>query len=198
MRGRRRFLRMMGSVAAGAAVGGVRASDPPGRVLSLFLCGDVMTGRAIDQILRHPSKPELHEPYMRDARGYLSLARAANGDIPHPVSSSYIWGHALAELDRRRPALRIVNLETSITTSDTPWPDKGIHYRMHPDNIGSLSAARLDCCVLANNHVLDWGRAGLVETLATLHRAKIATAGAGANLDAAHAPAVLPLSGCMR
>jgi poly-gamma-glutamate synthesis protein (capsule biosynthesis protein) len=31
--------------------------------VTLFLCGDVMTGRGVDQILPHPSKPELHEPY---------------------------------------------------------------------------------------------------------------------------------------
>jgi len=159
--------------------------------LSLFLCGDVMTGRAIDQILPHPSRPALHESYMHDARGYLVLAERANGDIPHPAPFAYIWGNALAELERRRPALRIVNLETSVTRSDTPWP-KGINYRMHPDNIGCLTAARIDCCTLANNHVLDWQREGLIETLATLRGAQIATVGAGADLEAAQAPVILP------
>lgn len=36
--------------------------------LRLFLCGDVMPGRGIDQILPTPSSPELYEPYVRDAR----------------------------------------------------------------------------------------------------------------------------------
>jgi poly-gamma-glutamate capsule biosynthesis protein CapA/YwtB (metallophosphatase superfamily) len=201
MRGRRRFLQWLGGIAAGAAALGLRADRKPQATrmsdaaapVTLFLCGDVMTGRAIDQILPHPSKPDLHEAYMRDARGYLALARQANGDIPHPVALDYIWGDALAELTRRQPALRIVNLETSVTRSDTPWPDKGIHYRMHPDNVGCIAAAGIDCCVLANNHVIDWGRAGLVETLATLHRANIATAGAGVDLDHAQAPAALRL-----
>jgi poly-gamma-glutamate synthesis protein (capsule biosynthesis protein) len=49
--------------------------------------------------------------------------------------------------------------------------------------------------VLANNHVLDWGLAGLEETLDTLHRAGIQTAGAGRDLDEAQAPAVLGLPG---
>jgi poly-gamma-glutamate capsule biosynthesis protein CapA/YwtB (metallophosphatase superfamily) len=48
--------------------------------------------------------------------------------------------------------------------------------------------------VLANNHVLDWGRAGLIETLQTLHQAGLHTAGAGADGDAAWAPAALPLA----
>lgn len=30
--------------------------------VTLFLCGDVMTGRGIDQILPHPSAPQLYEP----------------------------------------------------------------------------------------------------------------------------------------
>ncbi|WP_460760974.1 CapA family protein [Lysobacter fragariae] len=160
--------------------------------VSLFLCGDVMLGRAIDQILPHPSKSRLYESYLHDARDYLTLAQRASGDIPHPASFPYVWGDALAELQRRRPAVRIINLETSVTRSDTPW-EKGINYRMHPDNVGCLAAAGIDCCTLANNHVLDWQRPGLAETLATLHRAKIATAGAGTDLDAAQAPAILPL-----
>ncbi|MGE5687702.1 MAG: CapA family protein, partial [Gemmatimonadota bacterium] len=41
------------------------------------------------------------------------------------------------------------------------------------------------------NHVLDWGRAGLGETLETLARAGIRSAGAGRDLRAAQAPAVL-------
>lgn len=85
-----------------------------------------------------------------------------------------------------------MNLETAVTTSDDACPGKGIHYRMHPGNVDCLTAARIDCCLLANNHVLDWGRSGLTETLQTLHNAGLHTAGAGADGDAAWAPAVLP------
>ncbi len=159
----------------------------------LFLCGDVMTGRGIDQVLPHPSDPRLHEPYVRDARTYVELAERANGPIPRPASFDYIWGAALAELARAAPDARIVNLETSVTRSDAHWPGKGIHYRMHPENVGCLTAAGIDCCVLANNHVLDWGFDGLAETLAVLRNAGIRTAGAGRNLAEAEAPAAIEL-----
>jgi poly-gamma-glutamate synthesis protein (capsule biosynthesis protein) len=76
--------------------------------------------------------------------------------------------------------VRIVNLETSITTSAAREP-KGINYRMHLANVACLTAARIDCCNLANNHVLDWGYPGLAQTLATLHNAKLKTTGAGEN-----------------
>lgn len=147
------------------------------RGLELMLAGDVMTGRGVDQILPHPSSPELFEEYIRDARGYVELAERESGPIARPVAFDYPWGDSLPELSA--VDVRIVNLETSVTRSDAAWPAKGIHYRMHPENVPALTSAGLDVAVLANNHVLDWGREGLVETLATLHSAGLRTAGAG-------------------
>jgi poly-gamma-glutamate capsule biosynthesis protein CapA/YwtB (metallophosphatase superfamily) len=159
--------------------------------LRLFLCGDVMTGRGIDQALPHPVDPVLYEPYVRDAREYVDLAEKANGPIPRPATFDYIWGDALQELERASVNLRIINLETAITSQETPWPGKGIHYRMHPLNIGCLSAARISACALANNHVLDWGYRGLSETIGSLNVAGIAHSGAGNNAEEAAAPAIL-------
>jgi len=170
-------------------------TEPPSRAITLFLCGDVMTGRGIDQILPHPGKPRLFESCVRSALGYVQLAEETTGPIPRPVPFAYIWGDALDSLRRAAPDLRIVNLETAVTASDDAWPGKGIHYRMHPANLPCLTAAGIDCCVLANNHVLDWGYTGLKETLASLHRAGIATAGAGLNADDAAAPALMDVLG---
>ena len=208
MHGRRRFLQLLSRLTAGFAALTLRTGHagsapqalptpisrmPDADPIKLFLCGDVMTGRAIDQILPHPSKPQLYEPHMRNALGYLALAERANGRIPRPVAFPYVWGDALAELERRKPTARIINLETSVTRSDTPWR-KVINYRMHPDNVGCLASAGIDCCTLANNHVLDWHHDGLAETLATLRREGIAIAGAGSDLEAAQSPAILPLA----
>ena len=188
---------MLGGMAlSGMAMSAITASGrqpfPAKRdTVTLFLSGDVMTGRGIDQILPHPSDPVLYESYMRSADGYVALAEREAGPIDRPVDYGYIWGDARAVLAERRPDLRIVNLETAITTSSAPWPNKGIHYRMHPENLPALTAAGIDCCVLANNHVLDWGRPGLADTLTALRRAGIATAGAGSDAQAAAAPARL-------
>jgi poly-gamma-glutamate synthesis protein (capsule biosynthesis protein) len=163
--------------------------------IRLFLCGDVMTGRGIDQVLPHPGNPVLYESSIRDAREYVQLAESVNGPIRKPVNVAYIWGDALEELQRADPDVRIINLETSITSSEDCCPDKEVLYRMHPGNIGCLTAAGIDCCCLANNHVLDWGYRGLEETLQTLDRAGVAHAGAGRNNAAAAAPAVLDVAG---
>src|SRR5947208_16970240 len=96
-------------------------TNHPG-LIGMFLCGDVMTGRGIDQVLPHPGNPVLYESYIRDARDYVQLAERVNGPIPRPVSFSYIWGDALSELERAGTDGRIINLETSITTSEAHWP----------------------------------------------------------------------------
>ncbi|WP_375759633.1 CapA family protein [Corallococcus exercitus] len=175
-----------------------RQGAAPGRALSLFLCGDVMTGRGVDQVLPHPAPPGLHESYLRDARAYVALAEERNGPIRKPVGFSEIWGEALAALEQAAPDVRLINLETSLTTSEQWWPDKGIHYRMHPRNAACLTAARIDCCALGNNHVLDWGYPGLTETLSTLRRLGIATAGLGEDLEEAQRPAILEVKGGRR
>ena len=163
--------------------------------MTLFLCGDVMTGRGIDQVLPHPGDPHIHEPYLYNAKKYVEIAEEANGPIPGPVDFSYIWGDALDELKRVSPDVRIINLETSITTSNDYWQGKGIHYRLHPGNIPCISAAEIDCCVVANNHVLDWGYKGLAETLKVLRDAGLKTAGAGDNTEEAETPAMMEVSG---
>jgi poly-gamma-glutamate synthesis protein (capsule biosynthesis protein) len=128
---------------------------------------------------------------VQSALDYVRLAEERNGPIARTVEPGYVWGDALDELARAAPDARIVNLETAVTLSDD-WVDKGINYRMHPDNVACLTAAGIDCCALANNHVLDWGRAGLLETLDTLHAAGIDTAGAGRDRVQARSPAQLP------
>ncbi len=166
--------------------------------VKLFLCGDLMTGRGIDQILPHPCDPRLFERFASSALDYVKLAEGRAGPVRRPVAFDYIWGDALAVLEAARPDARIGNLETAITTSDAPWPGKGIHYRMHPANVRCLTAAGLDCCTLANNHVLDWGEAGLTETLASLHGAGIRTTGAGLTAREATAPVSIDLGSGVR
>lgn len=173
------------------------APEGRGAPLKIFLCGDVMTGRGIDQILPHPGHPRLHEPYMNSALAYVELAERASGLIPRGVSYSYVWGDALAEFAAANPDFRIANLETAVTASDDFWRGKTVHYRMHPANAPVLGAAKIDCCALANNHVLDWGYAGLTETLRTL-AGHCRVAGAGKDDQAASAPAVLARSGVRR
>ena len=82
--------------------------------ITLFLAGDVMTGRGIDQILPHPSNPELHQNNRRSATDYVSGILCSQ----RPVAFSYPWGEGAAVWQRRNHDVGIVNLETAVTTSD--------------------------------------------------------------------------------
>ena len=165
------------------------------RLLTLFLCGDVMTGRGVDQVLPHPGGPELQERYVDDARAYLRLAERANGRIPRPAAFSWPWGDALRILEDLAPDVRVINLETSITRSSDFAPGKAVHYRMSPGNLPCVAAARPDACALANNHVLDFGRRGLADTLDALSAAGLRAAGAGRDAREARRPVAVPVPG---
>jgi len=197
---RREFLirtgTMLGGLAAPSILSRRKAAALPtdSSVIKLALCGDVMTGRGIDQVLPHPSDPKIYESYVKSALGYVELAEASNGPIPRPVDPDYIWGDALAEFAHHSPNVRIINLETAVTRSNDYWQGKGINYRMHPENISCLTAGSIDCCALANNHSLDFGYSGLAETLETLNRAKVKHSGAGGNRAEAEKPAIFELS----
>jgi len=143
----------------------------------MFLCGDVMTGRGVDQVLPHPGDPELRERYAGDARAYVRLAELAHGRIPRPAGFAWPWGDALGGIEDVAPDVRVINLETSITHSRDFAPGKAVHYRMSPGNVPCLAAVRPDACALANNHVLDFGRRGLQDTLEAVSGAGLRAAG---------------------
>jgi poly-gamma-glutamate capsule biosynthesis protein CapA/YwtB (metallophosphatase superfamily) len=162
-------------------------------VTVIFLTGDVMTGRAIDQLLPHAGDPTLREAVESDARTYIRLAEQTNGPIPAPIDYAWPWGESLAIVGEFAPDIRLINLETSITACGDFAPGKAVHYRMHPDNVGCLTAIRPDVCALANNHVLDFGYQGLADTLQTLDGAGIRGVGAGLDANQAERPAVVEL-----
>jgi poly-gamma-glutamate capsule biosynthesis protein CapA/YwtB (metallophosphatase superfamily) len=171
------------------------AHDLAHDLVTVFLCGDVMLGRGVDQILPCPGDPGLREPWLRDAWAYVELAEAVNGRIPRAAGFSWPWGDAVQVLDHIKPDVRVINLETSITRSDEFAPGKSVHYRMNPGNLPCLTAARPDACALANNHVLDFGRHGLEETLDSLSGAGLRAAGAGRDVTEARRPAIVTADG---
>lgn len=158
--------------------------------MRLFLGGDTMLGRGVDQVLPWPAHPALAEEWVKDARDYVRLAEERLGEpIARGRPLGAIWGDLLEVLDASAPVARIVNLETSITRRGSPWPGKSVCYRVSPENAACLGPLRADVCSLANNHVLDFGVEGFEDTLAALSGLGIAAVGAGADLAAAQAPA---------
>ena len=67
--------------------------------------------------------------------------------------------------------------------------------RSDPAALAALSSAGFDAVALANDHALDYGSRGLLDTISRLNGAKIAHAGAGKNTAAAWAPAIVERGG---
>ena len=77
--------------------------------VTLFLCGDVMTARGIDQALPYPGDPRLYEPCVENASEYIRLAEQANGPLPRPVDFSNNWGDTVEVFKREKPPAKINN-----------------------------------------------------------------------------------------
>lgn len=154
------------------------------RSFTLNFMGDTMLGRLIDQMF----ETHVHEP--EEARIAKSFQSSNASLMTYGPKSP--WSDTLNLL--HSADLRLLNLETSVTTHPAKWPDKVFNYRMHPDNIAALRAARIDYAGLANNHTLDFSEPGLAETVQTVKKAGIAFAGAGETKEEATRPAVLRLA----
>lgn len=90
-----------------------------------------------------------------------------------------------------RADVAFCNLETSISTSGTPIPGKGIWFRSRPEAATALARAGFDIVSLANNHILDYDTPALLDTMDYLDRAGVRYAGAGSNIREARAPSVI-------
>jgi poly-gamma-glutamate capsule biosynthesis protein CapA/YwtB (metallophosphatase superfamily) len=87
-----------------------------------------------------------------------------------------------------------LNLETAVTDRGTPQP-KTFHFRTTPTAFEAVRAAGVDAVTIANNHILDYGRIGLADTLAAAKAKDFPVYGAGPDADAAWAPWVTTVRG---
>ena len=87
-----------------------------------------------------------------------------------------------------------VNLETAVTNGGTPQP-KTYHFRTPATAFTALRDAGVDLVTMANNHVLDYGQAGLADTLAAAKAARFPYVGIGVNAATAWAPYVVTIKG---
>lgn len=84
-----------------------------------------------------------------------------------------------------------VNLESPLSDKGSRNTEKDVTFRGRPALVQGLAAAGVDVVSLANNHALDWGSAALLDTIDRLSASGVAVAGAGPDLAAARAPALL-------
>lgn len=115
----------------------------------------------------------------------VAAALKANGyDYPYKQVRSY-----LEDAD-----LTIANLETPLTERGTKQI-KEYAYRSSPNALPAFKEAGFDLVNLANNHILDYGTEGLLDTFDHLDKAGIRWFGAGHNAAEAFKPVVVEKKG---
>lgn len=127
--------------------------------------------------------------------GDVMLGRLVNERQRHRRPDA-VWGSMYEEL-RACDGL-IINLECCLSSRGQQWErtQRVFHFRAGPGwAIPALTRAGVDCCALANNHVLDYEMEALEDTLEALDDAGIKRSGAGRSLEEALEPAVFESDG---
>lgn len=88
----------------------------------------------------------------------------------------------------------MVNLETSIGTHGRPLA-KLYTFQAPPSVLGALADAGVDVVTQANNHSVDYGRAGLRDAVVAKATSRVKIVGLGATLPEAIAPYVTTVNG---
>ncbi|MFP2901196.1 CapA family protein, partial [Corallococcus sp. 4LFB] len=146
------------------------AAPTPARPVTLVVGGDVTVGHHYeeyfdDQVAKGRTREEMFAYGFREVRPIVD-----SGD------------------------LFVVNLECPYTDSTQKLP-KNFNFRARPELVNVLTAGRVGVVSLANNHMMDYGAQGLLDTLTSLEAARIPFFGAGRNLAEARRPAVVTVGG---
>ncbi len=117
--------------------------------------------------------------------------------------SSFDWPIPITRRTGDRGAVRdlLSGADVAVANFENPAIDafryhtEGTVFSADPRLIAGLRNAGIDAVSIANNHIGDAGRAGVVQTVANLDRYGIKHAGAGRNAAAAHRPALISVHG---
>lgn len=94
----------------------------------------------------------------------------------------------------RKGDLVLANLEGPITKRGRQVK-KNIRFRYDPAVLTAIRRSGINVCCVANNHTLDYGRIGLLDTLSYLKQYGLKSVGAGRNESLAHEPLIVKRGG---
>lgn len=153
-----------------------------------------MIGRANCQII--PEQGTSSFPITMNFVGDILLARGYEnpGGIIHTYGVEAIFEPTL-DLLGNAANITIANLECPLTDQGTPHPTKPIYFRGDPENVDGLVYAGIDIVTLANNHILDYGLAGMRQTQDVLAQKYILSSGAGEDSYEAYTPILYTQNG---
>ncbi len=171
--------------------GSAEAFDPAG-TWTLVAGGDIMLDRGVAQTVKI-NKKGVDFPFDGGTADITSRYCCSSFGWELPRVKRTGNGGAMREL--------ISGADLSIANFENPAPNRfryhtsGTSFSADPALIEGLANAGIDWVSLANNHIGDAGRTGILETIDNLAEFGIASGGAGRNARAARRPTILEAGG---
>ncbi|MBM4119124.1 hypothetical protein FJ251_15580, partial [bacterium] len=151
---------------------------------------DALTGGDTCQVAVEPGQPQ--GPITVNFVGDIMIARAyeAPGGIIDDYGVDAIFAPT-KPIFGDAADLSVCNLECSFTDQGTPHPTKSVNFHARPENFVGIVNAGIDLCDIGNNHIVDYGEVGMLQTIGLCAAAGIPYIGAGSDDRLALAPAFL-------
>ena len=169
----------------GASVPGV------GVIMALVVAG-CLSSRPAEITTGSPAPPPPPRQLTLIAVGDIMLDRSVGKKIDGK-GCAYIIEEVASKLQEADIAFG--NLECPLSTVGPHSPREDLVFRAHPKTVNVLTLGGFDIVSLANNHTLNAGRAGLLQTLQHLEEAGIAYVGAAADKSEGSRPTFLSVEG---
>lgn len=145
--------------------------------------------------------PETPEPSITIAAvGDVTLAAGFERYIDKRIERGWSldkalrYGFAKTKAILEQADVAIANCEGTFTTRGERGDGK-FAFRGRPALARALALGGVDVATLANNHAMDWGAVGLLDTLKHLERVGVRAVGAGATRSEAREPLILEVNG---
>jgi hypothetical protein len=163
----------------------------PGKAWTLVAGGDVLLDRGVSLSLQAKGADFAFNGGTVEITGRCKDCSPMGWDLPYTrrTGNGGIVRSLFKDAD-----LAIANFENP-APNNFRWHGKGTVFSANPKHIAALANAGIDWVSLANNHIGDAGRAGMLQTMKNLDKYKIAHGGLGKNRAAAHTATLLKAGG---
>lgn len=164
----------------------------PATTWTLFAGGDILLDRGVYQTVKVRNKGV---DYPFDGGTAEITGHTCCSQFGHRVPQTRRTGNAGAMRTLMTGAdLAIANFENP-APNRVRWHTSGTNFSADPSILRGLKRAGIDWVSLANNHIGDAGRNGIIQTIRNLGKYDIAYSGAGRNLEEAREHAILDANG---
>ncbi len=166
------------------------AYDPKG-AWTLFAGGDILLDRGVKQAIDANGVDFPYDGGTVKVTGMCRDCSPMGWDLPNSKRT----GNAGAVRRLISGAdIAIANFENP-APNQWRWHGKGTVFNANPSLIAGVRDAGIDWVSLANNHIGDAGRTGMLQTMKNLDKYGVAHGGLGKNLAAAHKATLLKAGG---